>query len=204
MAVLTIVPIYFGTWTELLEPLAQRIQAEFGYQVETRPPALDPERAYDGSRGQYNSRILLAQLLYQHQRSDGDRGVQTHGSDDLAEESASRILGLVGVDLFVPVLTYVFGEAQLRGSSAVVSIHRLSPEVYGLPADEDLLLARLEKEAIHELGHTLGLLHCRAMSCVMRSSTYVEEIDLKPDTFCPACQALLQGSSVEDQGPTSS
>jgi len=92
------------------------------------------------------------------------------------------------VDLFVPVLTYVFGEAQLDGKAAVVSTFRLREEFFGLDADPKLERTRLLKEAIHELGHTFGLIHCRNYDCVMHSSTSVEEVDLKPTDFCEDCR----------------
>ena len=48
--------------------------------------------------------------------------------------------------MYVPVLTYVFGEAQLNGKAAVVSIYRLRDELYGLPKNPQKLKERLEKE----------------------------------------------------------
>ena len=103
-----------------------------------------------------------------------------------------RVLGVAGVDLFIPVLTYVFGEAQLDGRVAVISAHRLDSQLYGLPANRRLLLERPRKEAIHELGHTYNLVHCHAELCVMTSSTYVEGIDLKSDRFCDRCLDRLR------------
>ena len=96
------------------------------------------------------------------------------------------------VDLYVPVLTYVFGEAQLDGKAAVVSTHRLRDELYGLPQNPQKLRERLEKEAVHELGHTFGLIHCPKPNCVMYTSTYAEEIDFKPMNFCETCFSLLK------------
>jgi archaemetzincin len=103
----------------------------------------------------------------------------------------SKVLAVSGEDLFIPILTYVFGEAQLGGEFAVVSYHRLQPERYGLAADRNLLLDRLFKESLHELGHTYGLVHCQDQDCVMRTSTYAEDIDLKGGSFCRRCQAAL-------------
>jgi archaemetzincin len=157
-----------------LELLAAELSRMFELQVEQHPPAFDPELAFDASRGQYNSRILLAQLLHHNARPE------------------SRVLGVTGVDLFIPVLTYVFGEAQLEGSAAVVSTFRLDNTIYGLPPDRDLLFQRLCKEAIHELGHTYNLIHCHAHPCVMMSSTYVDGIDQKSARFCPACQSRVK------------
>jgi archaemetzincin len=89
--------------------------------------------------------------------------------------------------LYIPVLTFVFGEARLNGQCAVVSSYRLDNKFYGLPDDPALLQERLLKEAIHELGHTYGLFHCQNPECVMKSSTYVEEIDFKSSRFCDKC-----------------
>ncbi len=173
-SLLTVVPIYFSASSALLPQLSTSLAAAFGFEVKVRPPWFDPEMAFDPSRGQYNSTSILGQLL------------------TLPAEASGRLLGVTSVDLFIPVLTYVFGEAQLNGRAAVVSTQRLRPEAYGLPPDASLLAERLAKEAIHELGHTLGLLHCRDATCVMRSSTYVEQIDLKSRSFCAACRACLE------------
>ena len=96
------------------------------------------------------------------------------------------------MDLYVPVLTFVFGEAQVGGKAAVVSSYRLRDELYGLPKNPERLKERLEKEAIHELGHTFDLIHCREPECVMYSYTYAEEIDFKSKNFCSTCSALLE------------
>jgi archaemetzincin len=146
-------------------------------------PALrDVDFAFDPSRNQYASRALLAALL--ERRRDG----------------AERVLGVTGLDLFVPVLTFVFGEAQLDGPAAVVSTCRLVPEFYGLRRDPALVQERLEKEAVHELGHTYGLVHCPDGLCVMRSSTYVEELDQKRLDFCTDCTRALLGPPAHHRG----
>ena len=138
------------------------------------------DEAYDPSRDQYNSRRLLQQLL------------------KLRPRGVDRILGITGVDLFIPVLTFVFGEAQLEGPSAVVSYFRLDNRYYGMPEDAAVLQERVVKEAVHELGHTYGLLHCADTLCVMRSSTYVEQIDLKNRHFCMRCaRAVYEAPAAE-------
>jgi len=175
--VLRLIPFYCGAHKDLLPELAGSLETAFGLAVGQHPPGFDPEIAFDSSRGQYNSRILLGQLL------------------DEGPAEAKRILGVTAVDLFIPVLTYVFGEAQLGGRAALVSTHRLDTTVYGLPENRKLLAERLKKEAIHELGHTCSLYHCEDTLCVMRSSTYVEEIDLKSARFCARCRGSLLSES---------
>ena len=153
--------------------LAQRVGTHLGATVESLPwhPVLD--RAIDPSRGQYSATALLDQVV--------------RSSDD-----AVRRIGVVDADLFVPVLTFVFGQAMLGGVGGIVSTARLANEFYGLPRDDRLLEERLEKELVHEIGHLLGLVHCRQFECVMRSSTYVEEIDLKRAAACPDCFVALR------------
>lgn len=94
-------------------------------------------------------------------------------------------------DIYIPILTFVFGEAQLEGRCALMSGHRLHQEFYGLPRDEDLYMHRCEKEAVHELGHTMGLKHCQNFECVMRYSNSVADIDIKRNVFCPDCSRIL-------------
>jgi archaemetzincin len=173
-ALVHLIPIYLAGLTPLLRQLAAHIAQVLGTPVTILPLRFDPENAFDPSRGQYNSTLLLSHLL--------------------AEGSATgaRILGVAGVDLFIPILTYVFGEAQLGGQVAVVSTYRLDNSLYGLPPNQDLLLARMLKESTHELGHTYGLIHCDAPDCVMHASTYVEDIDLKSARFCQRCQKSVR------------
>jgi archaemetzincin len=104
------------------------------------------------------------------------------------------------LDLFIPILTFVFGEAQLRGPCALVSLHRLREEFYGLPGNDALLRARLVKESVHELGHTLGLRHCRDWQCVMASTHDVQRLDLKSQAYCPSCLAAASLSTPAPDG----
>ena len=125
------------------------------------------------SRGQHHATLVLAALL-------------RHRPD------AGKLLGVVAVDLFIPVLTFVFGQAQFDGPSAVISTYRLRPEFYGMPLDEGLLVERAIKEAVHELGHAFGVAHCPDYRCVMHASTAVGSVDLKGAGFCDHCAARLE------------
>ncbi len=125
----------------------------------------------DRKRNQYNSNLILNQIrVYTDQQSE-----------------FQRILGVVDVDIFVPGLNFVFGEAYTPGRAALISLFRLKPEFYGEPADKGLLWQRAFKEAVHELGHTLGLKHCSNPPCVMHFSNSILDTDKKQSLFCDQC-----------------
>ena len=163
-----------------IERVALEIEALLHRPVRLGETVRSVDAAYDPSRDQYNSRRLLQHLL------------------TLRPAGVERLLGLTGLDLFIPVLTFVFGEAQLEGPTAVVSSFRLHNRYYGLPEDATLTEERVIKEAVHELGHTFGLLHCNDTRCVMRSSTYVEQIDFKKRQFCMDCARAIHRERVSE------
>jgi len=158
----------------LVPAVALGLEAVFPLEVELATLPLDPETVWDMERGQYHSTELINLLVKAGAFRDGD-----------------RILGMTEGDLFVPILTFVFGEAQVGGKGAVFSLARLRPSFYGLPEDKELLRSRAVKEAVHEVGHTLGLLHCQSYDCAMRASTNAGEVDLKPAALCPDCRRRL-------------
>ena len=133
-----------------------------------------PRYAYNNTRCQYNSKLILKRLLEQ------------------SSHDTLRLVGVTPVDLYVPILKFVFGLAQIEGKCAIISLHRLYPQFYGQPSNPDLLSARVEKTALHELGHTFGLTHCQDRQCVMYSSTRIEDTDFKQSEFCPTCFELFQ------------
>lgn len=152
---------------DLLDRLAAVLARRLGVSARVNTPIFDIAFAADPVRGQYHSSSVLAALP--------------------APAAGRAALAVTEVDLYVPVLTFVFGEAQLGGPRAIVSVHRLRDEYYGQPRDEAKLDARLAKGALHELGHTLGLRHCDDWRCVMASSHAVERLDLKECQYCPQC-----------------
>lgn len=155
-----------------LDGLAAGLARVFRVSCHVREDLLDIGFAFDPVRNQYYSTAILEALM--------------------AVSAGVRVLGVTAADLYVPVLTFVFGEAQLSGDVALVSLHRLRERFYGLPARAELEQERLLKEAVHELGHTFGLRHCRDWRCVMSSSHDISRIDAKGAEFCPACRARIR------------
>jgi archaemetzincin len=145
----------------------------FPFPIRRLPALSIPESAYDAKRGRYQS-VEIMKMLAQH-----------------APRDASRILGVTDVDLAIPMLSFLFGQAQFDGPIAVVSLCRLHQEFYGLPAQENLLRERTVKEVLHELGHTFGLVHCSEPSCAMSLATHIELVDAKAEQYCARCGLQL-------------
>ena len=104
---------------------------------------------------------------------------------------AARVVGVTEVDLAIPMLTFVFGQAQLDGPAAVLSLCRLRQEFYGLRGEESLLRERVVKEVLHELGHTFGLTHCVEPKCAMSLATHIGLVDNKEERYCAHCGEQL-------------
>lgn len=158
----------------LLEHLRIELPRSILVDCQILPYRLDPTPAYHAERQQFHSSELLQRMM------------------KLVRENDWRYLAVTDVDLYIPILKYVFGEAQVGGPCAVVSTFRLRQEFYGLNSDETLLRERLLKECLHELGHTLELHHCEDYQCAMASSHSVEWIDLRGQSWCKTCHKKVQ------------
>ncbi len=158
---------------KLLKSVAMDVSTQFHHPVRLKECTLDIHQYYNPGRRQYDANGLLKLISGQ------------------APEGAVKVIGMLRVDLYIPILTYIFGQASLNGLAGVVSLFRLRNEHYGLEPNYDLLIERFSKVTLHELGHTFGLIHCSNPVCVMRSSTYVEDLDQKNKSFCYQCSAGL-------------
>ncbi len=173
MKVLHVLPMgQVDPW--LLDWLCKELGELFRIRCELVSPGEDIQFAYHPERDQFHSSETLEHI----QR--------------FVRPNTWRLLAVTAEDLYIPILTFVFGEAQMGGPCSVVSYHRLRQEFYGLPPDYELLSKRLLTEAVHELGHTMDLTHCHDYRCVMASSHAVEWIDIKDNGFCPNCAARAE------------
>ena len=167
-----IIPLDYAD-IELLEKLSLNLSQQFRMSVEILEKEIDLQGGWSYERDQLHSSWVLTQLK------------------QIVPDTHSKILGITKTDLYIPILTYLFGEAELTGQTAVVSSFRFHNRLYGLPPDNNLMNNRIIKEAVHELGHTFGLHHCVKFDCVMHASSYIEEFDFKSKNFCTDCQQIL-------------
>ena len=167
--IIPIAPLVHFPIEQLRDEIATRLRRDVC--IDHLP--IDEDASFDRSRQQYHSGHLLHSLL------------------TAAPIDDSKVLGITHYDLFVPIFTFVFGQAQMHNRTALFSTFRLGNDFYGLPFSKEVLFSRALKEAMHELGHTFGLAHCFDGPCAMNQSTYVEDIDLKPAAYCLSCAEIV-------------
>jgi len=153
---------------EFLEALRPPLEDVFGQRTRVGDGVELPGEGWNRDSSQHLASSLLAAL-------------------SPSPHSGDTVLGVVNVDIFAPGLNFVFGQADITGKRALISLQRLRQELYGLPQDENLFRQRALKEAVHELGHTYGLGHCPDRTCVMHFSNSLPDTDLKGWKFCSVC-----------------
>ena len=158
---------------QLLTAVGSRINRIYGYRCETAPLLTDLDFSFDPRRNQYHSTSILEKLSAR------------------LPPNGLKVVGIAKVDLFIPILTYVFGEAQLGGSACIVSTYRLN-ERGSFKRGEVDFPGRVAKETIHELGHTFKLKHCQQRGCVMHYARSVDDVDHKSDALCRHCRILME------------
>jgi len=160
---------------KMVQYLTDKLPEIFYRPVCRLDPVSIPASSYDPNRRQCLSTEILKAIL------------------SSAPVDALKILGITEADLFIPIFTYVFGEAQLDGKAALISLYRLKPP-YDEVAGEGLYKSRILKEAVHELGHTFGLTHCAEPNCVMAFANNVFQVDMKDYRFCLSCAELIKSN----------
>jgi archaemetzincin len=163
-----------STEDEVLTVLEQKLHQLLDWEIRRGVQMQMPSIAFNAVRKQYEALQVIRAMV------------------EATPNDATRVLGIMEEDLSIPMLTFVFGQAQLHGRVALMSLARLRQEFYGLPANKELMMMRAVKEALHELGHTFGLVHCPTSPCVMTLANDIQHVDEKESEFCSGCAVLLR------------
>jgi archaemetzincin len=168
-----------ATDAEVLDWLASQLAIRLGTAV-VQGARIKLRDEWRGREDQYSSNDIVDYLVDRFCAPD---------------DAPSRwVLGVTRADLYAPGRPFVFGEATQGGCCALISTARLQSRPGQGAAGSEVLRARVLKEAIHELGHVAGLVHCTNELCVMAESYDLRETDWKGSNFCPACSPLLTAS----------
>ncbi|MFC1816119.1 archaemetzincin family Zn-dependent metalloprotease [Thermodesulfobacteriota bacterium] len=174
--------VSFGEVTEIvLKAIAANILGYLHIDTDIASPLEYPNYAYDKGRLQYNAGTILSAF------------------ESIPFHDYEKVIGVLDVDLFVPILTYVFGEARQGGKCALVSLHRLKRNLDGSTSSRSLLLERAAKVALHELGHLFNLIHCEDERCLMHFSGGIKDLDKTPPYFCRYCSVYLRDALSIDK-----
>lgn len=157
---------------KLMRRIGCEIERIFEHETEVIPLMQERDLPVDAVRGQVHSTAVLETI------------------SSLAPSHALKVLAVTRADLFIPILTYVFGEAQLGGKSCILSTHRLIEPPWPTTAEQGLY-CRVAKEAVHELGHTFNLRHCPEHHCIMHYCRSLRDVDRKSNDLCRYCKVLL-------------
>ena len=159
---------------DIVDAIASRLATFFHIRTDVFLDHPIPQGSHNPQRGQYNCYPILTFLK------------------TLKPDHAIKTIGVTEVDLFVPILTYVFGEAEMGGHAAVISTHRLARGRDRQQIPSEQLFKRVEKIAIHELAHTFRLYHCKEDGCLMGSFPVLGHVDEQPIRFCRYCVTFLK------------
>lgn len=170
-----------GVETATLRDIEASVAQQFG-QAARLDAVAEPAEAFDERRRQWSSVAMLKR------------------AKETAPDGDDKVLAVTERDLFIPMLTFVFGQAQMDGRFALVSLARLRQDFYGLPASPELLRRRARKECFHELGHAFGLAHCPDAGCPMSLSTGISQVDAKAEHFCASCASALAARAAAREG----
>lgn len=158
-----------------LEAIAAMIPVHFGTPAKILSSIENPSYAFDPVRLQYNAAGIIKAL------------------EATALPGYRKVIGVLTVDLFLPVFTHVFGEAREGGRCAIVSLYRLGMETGSSPT-RGSVPERAAKVALHELAHLFNNTHCTDRNCLMHFSMNLQELDEMPVEFCQYCRAFLAGN----------
>lgn len=154
--------------------IAAHVGAYFHMHADVLASLPEPSYALDSGRMQYDAGQVIDNL------------------EKEKPEGYQKIIGVVNGDLFVPIFTFVLGEARQGGRCALISLFRLEENTGSGPVFPSQFLERCAKLALHELGHLFNLTHCKDPLCLMHISGDVRELDKRSLNLCRYCRLFFE------------
>ncbi|MBW2066597.1 MAG: zinc metallopeptidase [Deltaproteobacteria bacterium] len=158
----------------ILKSISAHILGYYNLESFILGPIDYPEYAFDDRRLKYDAGVIIERL------------------ESEAFQAYTKLIGVIDADIYVPVFTHVFGEARQNGKCALVSTYRLTKNPDGFSRPLPLLLERIAKVALHELGHLFNLVHCMEAQCLMHFAGTLETLDGLPLYFCRYCSTHIR------------
>ena len=153
--------------------IAANITACYKRPVDILPVRPVPEDAFDQARLSYNAGHIINRL------------------DTVAFGGYAKIVGVMALDMFIPIFNHVYGQAVQGGCLALISLFRLNKNANGSMPLPALFYERSAKVALHELGHLFNLFHCNEKRCIMHFSGAIDDLDRIPFHLCRDCERRL-------------
>ncbi len=166
---------------DIIKHISDSIEKEFGLPVKRLKMGIDLiKNTFSVKRNQFLASKIIEKILH------------------YTPTNCLKTLGVLNVDIYTPIFTFIFGQSQFEGKVSLISLYRLKQDFYSLPSNDNLLMERAGKESLHELGHNFGLAHCDNPKCVMHFSNNTIKIDRKEKNFCRSCKKYLR-SKIEKE-----
>lgn len=164
--ILAIVPV--GTIRgSVLNTIKYELPKQLPYEKVVREQKVNLPDAYDPVKKQYNADSFFSEA----ESTDYD-----------------SLLLVTDTDMYLGPLNYVFGH--YKGNAGLVSLRRIDP-IWDHRDDPQTFRDRLLNESAHQIGHTIGLSHCKK-PCVMNHVSDVLDIDKRPPSFCKPCAKTVE------------
>ncbi len=162
----------------MVNKLASNIGPVFNRSVDILKGMKMPTEAFNVLRNQYYAQVVLSKI----ERSKAN--------------SREKVIAVCEEDLYLPNSSQVSHCVDRLSGTAVLSLHNLRQEFYGLPEDESQVYPRLYKEALRLLAQLFEMPSCRNPRCVNYYSDVMLDIDSKGEKFCDICLRSLNRSPV--------
>ncbi len=169
----------------LLQKFCKELEASINVRCKILPQIKYIDSAFNALRRQYDASKIIDIIASTNEGKFIDKSIPT--------------IGITEEDIYYKGLNFVFSIEEPENACSVISIARLKPEFYDQKPNNMILIDRIVKEAMHEIGHHIGLNHCKHIFCIMSPSPSAKDIDIKRREFCRNCKInmAMKGINID-------